>query len=89
MVKKMKFQGATIKEQGVDFAIVIVKEFVLRNSSKADEMIRTFQPTFPGIPVVLMAQDSRGVPSYYGRKDIANFMANVPIQAVHWKEYTI
>lgn len=85
----MKFQGAKIREQGVTFAVVIVKRHIIDNSAEADRTIQCFQPTFPGIPVILMAQDARGVPSYYGRSDISRFMASVPLNAVPWKEYTI
>ncbi|MCE7699614.1 MAG: hypothetical protein K8E24_012665, partial [Methanobacterium paludis] len=74
---------------GVTFAIVIVKKYVLDQTSEADKTIKAFQPAFPGVPVVLMSQDSRGVPTYYGRKDIVNFMANVPLEVVPWKEYTL
>jgi hypothetical protein len=85
----MRFQGAVIKEQGVTFAIVIIEKSVIDNRSEADKVIRSFRPVFPGIPVVLMAQDSWGVPTYYGRNDIAAFMANVPLQAVAWNEYSV
>lgn len=85
----MRFQGAVINEQGVTFAIVIVKPHVISSDFEARQAISAFQPVFPGLPVVLMAQDSRGVPTYYGRKDIAHFMANVPLSAVPWKEYTV
>ena len=85
----MKFQGAVIKEQGVTFAVVIVKKHVLDNQNGADKAIQSFAPLFPGHPVVLMAQDHQGRTSYYGREDIAGFMANVPLSAVQWKEYTI
>ena len=59
----MKFQGAVIKEQSVRFAVVIVKPRVGQNRCEADKTIRTFQPVFRGLPVVLMAQDSRGTPT--------------------------
>jgi hypothetical protein len=85
----MKFQGTVIKEQGITFAIVIVKKQIIDNRSEADNAIRDFQPVFPGMPIILMAQDSRSVPTYYGRPDIAKFMAKVPIQNVPWKEYTV
>lgn len=85
----MKFQGALIREQGIEFAIVIVKKHILNSSSKTQEVIASFQPIFPGKPVVLMAQDSRGIPTYYGKKDIVNFMANIPLEAVKWQEFTI
>ncbi|GAA6622966.1 hypothetical protein [Scytonema sp. NUACC26] len=85
----MKFQGAVIKEQRVTFVVVIVKKHILDRNTEADKTLRMFQPIFPGIPIVLMAQDFRGVPTYYGRRDIYQFMANIPIQCVPWKEYTL
>lgn len=84
----MKFQGSVMKEQGATFAIVIVKKYVIDNRIEAEKAIQSFQPVFPGIPVILMAQDSKGIPMYFGRDDIAKFMANVPLHAVPWKEYT-
>jgi hypothetical protein len=84
----VRFQGAVIKEQDVTFAVVIVKQHVLDISSEANDAIASFQPLFPGIPLVLMAQDSRGTPTYYGRRDIVNFMADVPMSSVPWREYT-
>lgn len=85
----MKFQGALVKEQGVTFGIVVVKPFVLNNLSEADSM-RTFGTRiFGAIPIVLMAQDTRGVPTYSGRRDIVNFLARIPVQAIPWQEYTL
>ncbi|MBW8002420.1 MAG: hypothetical protein FVQ80_10430 [Planctomycetes bacterium] len=83
----MKFQGAVIKEQGVTFAIVIVKKTVVDNATSARKAIMSFQPIFSNIPIVLMAQDSRGTPTYYGRKDIVGFLANIPLSVIPWKEY--
>lgn len=85
----MTFQGAVIKEQGMTFAVVIVKSHVLNSRTEADKIIAAFQVVFPGIPVVLMAQDCRRVPTYYGREDISKFMASVPIEAIPWKEYSV
>ena len=85
----MKFQGAVIKEQGVTFAIVIVQRHILDNQSEANQIIRRFTPAFGGIPIILMGQDSQGVPTYYGRQDISRFMANVPLEAVPWSEFTL
>ena len=59
----MKFQGAVVKEQGVTFAVVVVKKYVLSVRSKAQEVAQSFSRVFPGVPVILMAQDSRGVPT--------------------------
>lgn len=86
----MQFQGAVIKEQGVTFAVVIVKAHILNNHTEANQLIGSFQQSiFGNIPVVLMAQNSRGMPTYYGRRDIAKFMAQVPLRAIPWKEYTL
>ncbi|MBW7909508.1 MAG: hypothetical protein H3C50_11455 [Kiritimatiellae bacterium] len=84
----MRVQGAVIREQGQTFAVVIVKPHVVQNSSEAAEAIRGFTPVF-GVPVVLMAQDGRGRPTFYGRPDIARFMSSVPLHAIPWREYTI
>ena len=84
----MRVQGAVVREQGQTFAVVIVKPHVIQNRGEAADAIRNFTPVF-GVQVVLMAQDSRGRPTYYGRDDIAQFLANVPLQAIPWREYTI
>jgi hypothetical protein len=85
----MTFEGALIREQGVSFAVVVVKPQVFTTSTAAEDLIRAFTPAFDGVPVVLMAQDGRGRPTYYGRKDIARFMAGVPLRRVRWKRFTI
>lgn len=84
----MKVQGSVIKEQGVTFAIVIVKSHVLSSTHTREEMKDSCHSLFPGMPIVLMAQDGRGVPKYWGRKDIVNFLANVDPSRIPWKEYT-
>jgi hypothetical protein len=86
----MQFQGALIKEQNVTFGVVIVKPHVLSNTIEANETIAVFQvQIFGGYPVVLMAQNTHGTPTYYGRKDIVNFMGSVPLASIPWKEYTL
>ena len=85
----MTFEGAVIREQGVTFAVVVVKRHVVDSRTGAGEAIVAFQPYFPGIPVVLMAQDAWGTPTYFGRPDIARFLANVPLGAIPWKRYTV
>lgn len=84
----MRVQGAVIREQGQTFAVVVVKHHVVQNSLVAAEAIRGFTPVFR-VPVVLMAQDGRGRPTFYGRPDIARFMSSVSLHAIPWREYTI
>jgi hypothetical protein len=85
----MKFQGALVREQGVEFAIVVVKRSVINAGSGRASLQRDFAIAFGGVPVVLMAQDGRGVPSYWGRPDLVRFLANVPLAAVPWREYSV
>lgn len=84
----MKVQGAVIKEQGVTFAIVVVKKNVVDSTSQSEDAMGLFRPLFPGVPVVLMGQDPRGIPTYRGRKDLVNFLANIHPSRIPWKEYT-
>ena len=84
----MRVQGAVVREQGQTFATVIVKPNVVQDRAAATDAIRSFTPVF-GVPIVLMAQDSKGRPTYYGRDDIARFLASVPLRAISWREYTI
>ena len=81
-------QVALVKEQGVDFAVVAVKSHVLNNHVERDDMIRWCSLEF-GIPVVLMTQDSRGVPTYYGPPDIVRFLQNIFPEQLPWREFTI
>lgn len=85
----MKFEGAVVEEQNTTFAVVVVKEHVVQNQHERNQAIAMFQPVFPGLPVVLMAQDFSGTPTYYGRRDIADFLASVPVSSIPWREYTI
>jgi hypothetical protein len=78
-----------IRAQGITFAVVVVQRHVIDSRSEADRATVAFQPLFPGVPVVLMAQDAWGTPTYYGRRDIADFLANMPLEAIPWQEYSV
>jgi hypothetical protein len=83
----MQIEGAIIKEQGQAFAIVIVKSHVITSADK-DDVVRDFSKYFPRMPIILMAQNSRGIPTYYGRKDIVDFLSKVHLPQIPWKKYT-
>ncbi len=85
----MKFQGALIKEQGVLFGIVVVKSHVLNSPSDRNQILNFGIRAFGAVPIVLMAQDASGTPTYYGRKDIVRFLSSVPFQRIPWREYLI
>jgi len=85
----MQFDGALITEQGVTFAIIVVKSHVLSNPMEKKRMQIAGAQIFHGAPIVLMAQDSRGIPKYLGRPDIVKFLAKLSISQIPWKRYTI
>ena len=85
----MQFDGAVIEEQGVTFAIVIVKPHILNSPTQIEEVRSSFTPFFPRMPIILMAQNAKGVPTYHGRNDIVKFLANVHPIRIPWKRYTV
>jgi hypothetical protein len=85
----MRFHGAVIRNRAATFAVVIVKPHTLRSTHEATRAQLTFAPAFRGMPVVLMAQDLTGAPSFHGRRDLVAFMAKVNLDAVKWREYRL
>jgi hypothetical protein len=83
----MQFQGALIREQGQAFAVVLVKPHVIDNPSEASKTASAFQPAFPRVPIVLAAQSHRGM-RYYGRTDIARFLASISASRIPWRTYS-
>jgi len=85
----MQFDGAKLTEQGVTFGIVIVKPHVLHSSQEQIGARTLGTQAFGPIPIILMAQDGRGVPTYQGRRDIVRFLSNVFIEQIPWQHYTL
>ena len=85
----MKFDGAVIKEQGVTFAIVVVKPHILQDPTTREQFRQSMSVHFPRLPIILMEQNLRGVPTYHGRNDIVKFLANVHPSRIPWKQYTV
>ena len=85
----MHFEGAKITEQGVTFGIVTVKPHVLHSSREQDGPRALGVQAFGPIPIILVAQDSRGVPTYQGRTDIVHFLVNILVEQIPWQRYTL
>lgn len=83
----MRFQGALVREQGITFGIAVVKPNAL-HSSERDKLCQQFGEML-GAPTVIMAQDSRGTPTFYGRPDIVRFLSTVSMSRIPWREYTV
>ena len=85
----MQVQAAAISLQGINFAIVIVGMELVNSPGEADMAIESLQPTFGGVPVILMAQNEQGSPTYYGDQDIVRLLADVPVDKMPWQEYRV
>lgn len=83
----MTFDAALVCEQGAEFAVVCVRRGVIGNPTQAAQTQASFSPHFGGVPVVLMEQDSSGRPTYYGRRDIVDFLANLSMDRLPWKKW--
>ncbi len=88
----MTIDGAIVREQGITFGIIVVKQSAISTNTEATETRRAFQTKirdFQGMPLILAAQDSRGVFTYQGRRDIVDFLASIDASRIPWKTYTI
>lgn len=76
---------ALVREQGVSFGVVSVRDSVLSSPSERDKVVRAWSLEL-GIPAVLIgARDHR----LYGRRDIVRFLANVHPSRLPWRRMTL
>ena len=85
----MKFHGAVVKEQGLTFAVIVVKRQVLTSTDECHAVAERLTPVFPKMPIVLMAQSETKIPTYFGRRDIVKFLAHIRVSQIPWKEYVV
>jgi hypothetical protein len=86
----MQIEAALIKEQGQAFAVVAVKSSVHAGGDQAlQKAAQSFSHIFPGVPIVLMWQDARGVPTYWGRPDIVRFLAKLHLAQIPWRSWSV
>jgi hypothetical protein len=82
----VEFTAALIREQNVEFAVVLVTRQAMQPGSR-EPTIHSAQILFPGHPIVLCSQDSRRKPTYYGRRDLVQFLARVFLEQLPWRNY--
>ena len=84
----MKMQAAVVKEQGVTFAVVMVRQEVTMYSVRAikarNELSRVFK-----MPVILLSFDNSGQPHYYGRRDIVEFLKSIRVEQIPFRLYDL
>lgn len=81
--------AAAISLAGERFVVVAVGMDLVKSPGEADMAIEAMQPSFGGVPLVLMAQDEAGTPTYYGEQDLVHRLAGVPIEKMPWKSYAV
>lgn len=74
-------QYAVIKEQGVTFAVVVVKGHVIRSTFEAQRTRAALEVEF-GMSVALWSENNDNV---YGRPDIVRFLQNVHVSQIPWR----
>lgn len=83
----MKVDAALIREQGVSFVVVAVKQTAMTAVNR-DQVVSKFGAMWGGVPAVLMAQ-TRGRPAtFYGRPDLVRFIRAIPVERLPWRSWT-
>ncbi len=76
---------ATITEQSTTFTVVAVQLSIFLNKLESQRTQLAYSRLFPGMPIILMARDPRGVPIYIGRIDIVNFLKIADPSVIPWQ----
>ncbi|WP_407310674.1 hypothetical protein [Desulfosporosinus sp. SB140] len=84
-----QIEGAIVNDQGVKYAIVVVKHDVVQQINKNEEALAAYRHIFPDMPIILLGKDWQGNSTYYGPKDIVNFLSTVDPQRIPWRRYII
>lgn len=79
------WQVALVREQGVEFGIILVRDSVVDSPSERDDLCR-FWTVQLGRPVALLGE--RHFRSY-GRKDIVAWLENVHPAQLPWRQMTL
>lgn len=82
-----KMTAALVREQGVTFAVVLVKNYVLNSPTTADQMIQSVSAALRCPLVVLMGESNQKLRG--NRRDVVNFVSKVHPSRLPWKEYDI
>ena len=85
----MQIDAALVREENVEFAVVVVRRGIIDNTFEANRAQASFAPAFGFVPVVLMELDHQGVPRYYGRRDIVDFLARIDFGCLPWAKWSL
>lgn len=80
-----KMIAALVKEQGVTFAVVRVKDSVVTSPAMSGEMIQYASQALRCPLVVLMGERSKRLQG--NRQDVVNFVSKVHPSRLPWREW--
>jgi hypothetical protein len=82
----MQLDYIVINKHDHKFAVVIVPQTILSDTSTAQRACAYFERQYFHIPTVLMARNKRGIPSsYYGPGNLAVDLLNTPLETTPWR----
>lgn len=79
--------AALVREQGVTFAVVMVKNHVLTSPTTSDQMIRAASVALGCQLVVLMGESNQRLRG--NRQDVVNFVSRLHPSRLPWKKWNI
>jgi hypothetical protein len=79
--------AAVVREQGVTFAVAIMKDHVLNSPMVADQQIRAVALALGCPLVVLMGETNRRLRG--NRQDVVNFVSRLHPSQLPWKKYHV
>lgn len=79
------WQVALVREKGVEFAVILVRDSVVDSPSQRDNLIQLWSREL-GMPAVLLGE--RRFRSF-GRTDIVRFLRNVHPSQLPWRRITM
>ncbi|GMB81080.1 hypothetical protein NN6n1_18630 [Shinella zoogloeoides] len=79
-----KWNVALVREQGVNFAVALVKDHVVQSRQQSEKLVSSLTMRLRQ-PVVLLGEDNN---RYYGRSDIVRFLQHVHPSRLPWREVT-
>jgi hypothetical protein len=75
-------QYAVIREQGINFGVVVVKDHVITNTTEANEAMAYWSRYF-GCPTILFGARGHRL---YGRKDLVQFVSGLHYSQIPWRK---
>ena len=79
------WQVALVREQGVEFGVVVVQDHVIDNPTERDGVLSAWTMEL-GRPVALMGSHRHRT---FGRPDIVRWLSNVNPSRLPWRQMTV